>query len=387
MHSENDQARPLRVVEFYSGVGGMHYAILESKLPATVVAALDINTTANAVYRHNFPHVSLLQRDITGIKLPEFQSWKADVFMMSPPCQPFTRVGLKGDTADPRTKSFLYILDILRRMSDPPSHILLENVKGFETSETRSNLVVTLEDCGYSYQEFLLSPNQFGIPNSRLRYFLLAKRKPLTFAFEQQTDIMKEMPSNSLIGSTAPANQGVSSSAVANQSSNQSSQSIPCPYSIFDPEDRDTTNCREISEFLTPHSKEEEKCLLLQDKLLDRYWKVLDIVTPRSRRSCCFTKAYGHYVEGTGSVLFSQIDVDAKEIFTKVSESEDQTERLDLLHQLKMRFFSPREVASLHCLPPEFTFPEVTTTKQRYRVLGNSLNAHVVGELFKLLVR
>ncbi|XP_078613440.1 tRNA (cytosine(38)-C(5))-methyltransferase-like [Branchiostoma floridae x Branchiostoma japonicum] len=384
MQSESDQTDPLRVVEFYSGVGGMHYAVLESKVPATVVAALDINTTANAVYRHNFPHVNLLQRDITGIKLPEFQSWNADVFMMSPPCQPFTRVGLKGDTADPRTKSFLYILDILRRMAEPPNHILLENVKGFETSETRSNLVATLDECGYCYQEFLLSPNQFGIPNSRLRYFLLAKRKPLTFAFEHQTDIMKEMP---LIGSATPANQNTSSSEVVNQNTSQNKQEIPCPYSIFDPEDRDTTNCREISEFLEPHSKEEEEGLLLQDKLLDRYWKVLDIVTPSSRRSCCFTKAYGHYVEGTGSVLFSQTDVDAKDVFTKVSKSEDQSERLDLLHQLKMRFFSPREVASLHCLPPEFTFPQATTTKQRYRVLGNSLNAHVVAELFKLLVR
>eukprot|EP00058_Branchiostoma_floridae_P007507 XP_002592995.1 hypothetical protein BRAFLDRAFT_275730 [Branchiostoma floridae] len=386
MHSENDQTDPLRVVEFYSGVGGMHYAVLESKVPATVVAALDINTTANAVYRHNFPHVNLLQRDITGIKLPEFQSWNADVFMMSPPCQPFTRVGLKGDTADPRTKSFLYILDILRRMAEPPNHILLENVKGFETSETRGNLVTTLDECGYCYQEFLLSPNQFGIPNSRLRYFLLAKRKPLTFVFEHQTEIMKEMPVNSLIGQ-APANQDASSSEVPNQSTSQNKQEIPCPYSIFDPEDRDTTNCREISEFLEPHSKEEEESLLLQDKLLDRYWKVLDIVTPSSRRSCCFTKAYGHYVEGTGSVLFSQTDIDAKDIFTKVSKSEDQSERLDLLHQLKMRFFSPREVASLHCLPPEFTFPQATTTKQRYRVLGNSLNAHVVAELFKLLVK
>ncbi|XP_035693913.1 tRNA (cytosine-5-)-methyltransferase-like [Branchiostoma floridae] len=222
----------------------------------------------------------------------------------------------------------------------------------------------------------------------KLRYFLLAKRKPLTFTFEHQTEIMKEMPAvNSLIGSATSANQDASSSEVANQNASQNKQDIPCPYSIFDPEDRDTTNCREISEFLEPHSKEEEESLLLQDKLLDRYWKVLDIVTPSSRRSCCFTKAYGHYVEGTGSVLFSQTDVDAKEVFTKVSKSEDQSERLDLLHQLKMRFFSPREVASLHCLPREFTFPQVTTTKQRYRVLGNSLNAHVVAELFKLLVK
>ena len=28
-----------------------------------------------------------------------------------------------------------------------------------------------------------------------------------------------------------------------------------------------------------------------------------DILVPSDRRSCCFTKAYAHYAEGTGSVL------------------------------------------------------------------------------------
>lgn len=32
-----------------------------------------------------------------------------------------------------------------------------------------------------TWKKFLLSPNQFFIPNSRLRYYLLAKRKPLQF--------------------------------------------------------------------------------------------------------------------------------------------------------------------------------------------------------------
>jgi len=33
-------------------------------------------------------------------------------------------------------------------------------------------------------QDLLLSPTQFGIPNSRLRYYLLAKQRPLSFCFE-----------------------------------------------------------------------------------------------------------------------------------------------------------------------------------------------------------
>lgn len=34
-------------------------------------------------------------------------------------------------------------------------------------------LVETLKECGYIFQEFLLTPLQLGIPNSRMRYYLL----------------------------------------------------------------------------------------------------------------------------------------------------------------------------------------------------------------------
>ncbi|KAK3747342.1 hypothetical protein QZH41_017987, partial [Actinostola sp. cb2023] len=53
-----------RVVEFYSGIGGMHFAAKACGLKTVVVAALEINTTANTVYKHNFPGVPLLQCNI-----------------------------------------------------------------------------------------------------------------------------------------------------------------------------------------------------------------------------------------------------------------------------------------------------------------------------------
>lgn len=48
-------------------------------------------------------------------------------------------------------------------------------MKGFEVSETRQELVETLRGLGYHVREFLLSPMNYGIPNSRLRYYLLAR--------------------------------------------------------------------------------------------------------------------------------------------------------------------------------------------------------------------
>lgn len=112
-----------------------------------------------------------------------------------------TRTGLKLDSKDPRSKSFLYLMNMLPKMKNPPKYILVENVKGFDVggfifetkkksfklnmffqltrnrrqqeSDSRDVLIQQLEECDYTYQEFLLNPLQMGIPNSRLRYYLL----------------------------------------------------------------------------------------------------------------------------------------------------------------------------------------------------------------------
>jgi len=186
--------RRLSVVEFYSGIGGMHFALKGCSFPSKVVTAMEINTTANQVYKQNFGDTKLLQKNIEGLTVQEIDNLSADVFVMSPPCQPFTRVGLQGASKDPRTRSFLHILELLPELSRPPDYILMENVKGFETSDTRERFVGTLKSCGYSFQEFLLSPTQFGIPNSRLRYYLVAKKKPLQFYFPTRDEIMDSLP-------------------------------------------------------------------------------------------------------------------------------------------------------------------------------------------------
>uniref|UniRef100_A0A8C5ZMN8 Uncharacterized protein n=1 Tax=Marmota marmota marmota TaxID=9994 RepID=A0A8C5ZMN8_MARMA len=41
-----------------------HKRITESCIPAQVVAAVDVNTVANEVYKYNFPHTQLLAKTI-----------------------------------------------------------------------------------------------------------------------------------------------------------------------------------------------------------------------------------------------------------------------------------------------------------------------------------
>ncbi|NWZ00853.1 TRDMT methyltransferase, partial [Loxia curvirostra] len=369
----------------------------ESCTYAEVVAAVDVNTLANDVYRHNFPSTPLWAKTIEGITLKEFDGLSFDMILMSPPCQPFTRIGLQGDVSDPRTKSFLYILDILPRLQKLPKYLLLENVKGFETSSARNELLQTLATCGFKYQEFLLSPTCLGIPNSRLRYFLMAKLHQEPFSFQapgQVKDLLKE---------TVADKVGETSSSLSSEEKNldpnigpdcSSKKSLPKGAFLFKLEtveemerkhsqDNDSS-IQMLQDFLEKENKEMSQYFLPPKSLL-RYALLLDIVKPTCRRSTCFTKGYGHYVEGTGSVLQTAVDVQLESVFKRIDELPEE-EKLMKLSTLKLRYFTPREIANLHGFPLEFGFPEKVTVKQRYRLLGNSLNVHVVAKLISFLL-
>ncbi|XP_013000004.1 tRNA (cytosine(38)-C(5))-methyltransferase isoform X3 [Cavia porcellus] len=337
---------PLRVLELYSGIGGMHHALRESHIPAQVVAAIDVNTVANEVYKYNFPDTQLLAKTIEGITLEEFDKLSFNMILMSPPCQPFTRIGLQGDMTDRRTNSFLHVLDILPRLQKLPRYILLENVKGFEVSSTRDLLIETIENCGFRYQEFLLSPTSLGIPNSRLRYFLIAKlqSEPLPFQAPGQLETAEEIDRK-------------------HQQNNDLTVQM-------------------LKDFL--EDEVDMNLYILPPKSLLRYALLLDIVKPTCRRSTCFTKGYGSYVEGTGSVLQTAEDVQIEAIYKSLTNL-PQEEQIAKLSMLKLRYFTPKEIANLLGFPPEFGFPKKITMKQCYRLLGNSLNVHVVAKLIKIL--
>lgn len=121
---------------------------------------------------------------------------------------------------------------------------------------------------------------------------------------------------------------------------------------------------------------------LISDKTLSKYWRILDIRQRTSESSCCFTKAYSHYAEGTGSVFQHAIDVSLDECFEKFRLNDEDVK---YLYPLKLRYFTPREVSNLMGFPQEFEFPSTIALKTRYRLLGNSLNVLVVANLVNLL--
>eukprot|EP01134_Creolimax_fragrantissima_P003860 CFRG3860T1 len=468
----NDDEKGLQVAEFYSGIGGLHCGFDQCGVKGEVLHAFDINTAANDVYKHNFPSTKLHQRNLVSFSTADHEKMAANVWLMSPPCQPYTRQGKQEGSKDLRAQSFLHLVDLLGRLQAPPSYILIENVFGFEKSDTHEVLVQQLSSLDYTYQEFLLTPDQFKIPNSRLRYFLLAKKHPRSFRVACPTGLVQtEIPGDDQC-SPSPAhhsyhytNEGKNGNATEDAASpkneecdvsandsisgngtyacddNAKSKPLKRSAPIRDPDSwkrqkKGSNLCRHLSEFLEVDngSGDDENNRLkgnfVPENVVVKKGAVFDIVTADDTRSCCFTKAYSKYHEGTGSVLQTNTTMSYTSAFEPIMAStrarqamtrhnkdirtsdngQDHTPapvaaegiasitelksyensevtqaQVDNVMGLGLRFFSPREIARLHCFPESFVFPSTTTTNSAYRLLGNSLNVRVVARLLTYL--
>lgn len=77
------------------------------------------------------------QVDISRLSAEQLAAYNADLWLLSPACQPYTVLNpnAKG-AADPRAKSFLYlvqqVLPKLKEINALPGRLLVENVAGFE---------------------------------------------------------------------------------------------------------------------------------------------------------------------------------------------------------------------------------------------------------------
>ena len=105
--------------------------------------------------------------------------------------------------------------------------------------------------------------------------------------------------------------------------------------------------CKDLSHYLENLDDETIAMHLVPDKILSKYAIALDIVCSTSQNSCCFTKGYGNYAVGTGSVLqHSSTKDDLQKCFEEFEKSSGDVKKLQ---KLNLRYFMPREVANLMC--------------------------------------
>lgn len=162
----------------------------------TVVWANDKDKFACMTYRHNFPHVPLVEGDIREIdksSVPDF-----DILTAGFPCQPFSVCGKGMGFADPRGNLFFEIgktIDAKR-----PPVVFLENVANLIKHDGgRTFDIIHKELAGRDYYlRYLVADacEYADVPQHRTRTYLLAfsnKEKCERFRFPEKRPLMKRI--------------------------------------------------------------------------------------------------------------------------------------------------------------------------------------------------
>lgn len=160
----------IRALELFSGIGAFATACRKHS-QLHLVAAYDQSAEANATYELNFG-ISPRSKNLDSILASQLDA--AELWWMSPPCQPYSVRGSGKDLDDPRARSLLNLVGLMR--IHQPQFVIVENVLGFADSQAEELLLQTLAQIGLKSHIFDLCPTMFGIPMRRPRRFVAAKR-------------------------------------------------------------------------------------------------------------------------------------------------------------------------------------------------------------------
>ena len=106
-----------------------------------------------------------------------------DLLWASPPCQPFSAAGDGEGEFDDRA-GFPWTLRIIARLLPPV--VIIENVKGLtfaKHADYFSSVLRAIADLGYRVDWRVLNSADYGVPQTRERCFIIARRdnKPITW--------------------------------------------------------------------------------------------------------------------------------------------------------------------------------------------------------------
>jgi DNA (cytosine-5)-methyltransferase 1 len=169
-----DSARtdqPLRVVDLFSGCGGMSLGFQNAGFK--IVAAFDNWPPAVDVYRDNFDH-EVIRCDLSDPATDKLIcKFKPDVIVGGPPCQDFSSAG-PNDHSSARAG----LLEMFVRAVDAakPTYFVMENVPRTRLRPVFKRAEQRLRSMGYGLNLRILDASRCGVPQQRERLFLVGAK-------------------------------------------------------------------------------------------------------------------------------------------------------------------------------------------------------------------
>lgn len=160
----------MRVVDLFAGCGGMSLGF--EKAGNEVVGAFDNWDAAITIYRANFTH-PIFKADLSvDDATAAVKALSPDLIAGGPPCQDYSIAGKR--TLGKRANLTIRFAEIVAAVK--PEWVVFENVYNIERFKTLPEMKKILSDVGYGLSSMVLDASRCGVPQKRLRFFLVGKR-------------------------------------------------------------------------------------------------------------------------------------------------------------------------------------------------------------------
>ena len=183
----------LRVVEICAGAGGQSLGLHRAGFDHAL--SLELDQSAAATLRHNLSRLQDREPDVRVGDVADPDLWTpeefegVDLLAGGVPCPPFSVAGKQMGSQDERDL-FAWAVELTGRMR--PKALLLENVRGLSSPRFagyRQAIADRLTELGYASEWRMLHASEFGVPQLRPRFVLVALRPELGTAFSWPTPL------------------------------------------------------------------------------------------------------------------------------------------------------------------------------------------------------
>lgn len=168
-------------IDVCSGVGASAYGIKALNDNIKIPLAIEINPVEQKTYMSNHSDLEKMYGDIYDFN-PSYKDVDFINFMLAtPPCQDFSTMNIKRNSCSLKAEIMyktLELIDFIR-----PTHFIIENVRGFQTSKDKTGnlyleiMIKKLKQNHYHIWHGLLNAFNYGVPQSRQRYFIIGSTK------------------------------------------------------------------------------------------------------------------------------------------------------------------------------------------------------------------
>ena len=168
------------VLEVCAGAGGQAIGLEAAGFEH--IAAVEIDNAACSTLRLNRPDWHVIEDDIANLDAKQYSG--VDLVAGGLPCPPFSVAGKQLGPEDERDM-FPQALRIISEAK--PKAVMIENVPGFASikfSKYRQSVITDLDRLGYAAEWQVLNAVDYGVPQLRPRFILIAFRKTLNMTMQ-----------------------------------------------------------------------------------------------------------------------------------------------------------------------------------------------------------